>query len=212
MKISCYSVYTVWIKRLLDLLFSLTVLILLSPLFLIIGLAVYCVSPGGSIFYGHKRIGKNHKPFTCWKFRTMVPNAKERLQAILDNDPHLAQEFSQTHKLKKDPRIIKGLGHFLRRMSLDELPQFFNVLLGQMSVIGPRPITEGELIHYGKDAATLLSIRPGISGLWQISGRNDISYARRVSLDLFYIKHITLRLDISIFFKTFRVIILGQGY
>ncbi|WDI35358.1 sugar transferase [Entomospira entomophila] len=212
MKISSHSFYAVVAKRILDLLFSVSVILFLSPLFLIIGITLYCMSPRGGIFYGHQRIGKHHKLFTCWKFRTMIPNAKEKLQEILEKNPDMAKEFQETHKLKRDPRIIKGIGHFLRRTSLDELPQFFNVLLGQMSVIGPRPVTEAELVYYQDNVEVLLSIHPGITGLWQISGRNDISYEKRVSLDLLYVKTLKLSLDLKIFIKTFAVILRGKGY
>ncbi|NIZ18952.1 sugar transferase [Entomospira culicis] len=205
-------IYTAIFKRLFDLFFALLFLLLLSPLLILISVAIKIASGNAPIFYGHQRLGKNGVIFTCWKFRTMIPKAQEKLQDILQNDPTLAQEFNQTQKLKRDPRIIPGIGHFLRRSSMDELPQFFNVLKGQMSIIGPRPITPSELNHYGEHQALFLSVLPGITGLWQTSGRNNLSYQSRVNLDIYYIRHRSLWLDLNIVLKTLITIIKGSGY
>jgi exopolysaccharide production protein ExoY len=204
--------YPLIFKRLLDILFSALILLGLSPLLLLIMLLLKLHSLKDPIFYGHLRMGKSGKSFTCWKFRTMVANAEEQLQALLQADEQAAKEFEQTQKIKNDPRIIKGIGHFLRRSSMDELPQFFNVLQGHMSIIGPRPITSYELHHYGQGAETLLSAYPGITGLWQTSGRNDITYAQRVRLDLEYIEQLSFTLDCKIVLKTITTILKGSGY
>lgn len=142
----------------------------------------------------------------------MVPKADQALAGYLRANSHLKKEYARTFKLKQDPRIIKGVGRFLRNSSLDELPQFFNVLKGDMSVVGPRPITEPEIKKYGKHFKKLVSVRPGITGLWQISGRNDISYEQRVDLDMQYISHLSLRQDLLIGLKTIGVILLRKGY
>jgi exopolysaccharide production protein ExoY len=142
----------------------------------------------------------------------MIPLASEKLEILLKENPALASEFAKTQKLKNDPRIIKGIGKILRRTSMDELPQFFNVLIGQMSVIGPRPITASELAWYTDNADKLLSVLPGITGLWQTSGRNDTSYLNRVTLDCFYIDNVNFFLDLRIAFKTIFTIIQGSGY
>ncbi len=201
-----------FIKRVLDALFALFVLVVLSPLFILLVITVKLSSPQGSIFYAHQRLGKQGKPFACWKLRTMYPHADAKLQDYLNTHPHLKNEFEATHKLRSDPRIIKGVGHFLRATSLDELPQFFNVLLGQMSTIGPRPITADELPRYHPNEALFLSMTPGVSGLWQVSGRNDVSYEQRVKLDLSYIQNQSFKNDTIIFLKTFLVIIHRKGY
>lgn len=192
-------------KRLFDVLFSLTVLIVFSPVYLVLILLIALSSPG-PIFYVQKRVGRNFKPFGCIKFRTMVHNADEVLSEIMQTSPRLRQEFQANFKLKRDPRIT-WIGKFLRITSLDEFPQFLNVLKGDMSVVGPRPVITEELDRYGKYAEKAFSIRPGITGLWQVSGRNDIPYPRRVQIDVYYVNFRSLLMDLWIIFKTIGVIV-----
>jgi len=198
-------------KRIFDIVFSIVALVLLSPIFLIIAILIKIKSPNGPVFFKHQRIGKDGKFFRVYKFRTMVPDAEAKLKKMLDENPKIKEEFEKDFKLKDDPRIIKGIGNFLRESSLDELPQFFNVLLGNMSVVGPRPIVENEAIKYGKYIKKLLSIKPGVTGLWQVSGRNDINYDERIALDMEYIDNQSLWLDIKIIFKTIIVMIFKKG-
>lgn len=192
-------------KRLFDILFSLTVLIVFSPVYLFLMLLIALSSPG-PVFYVQKRMGRNFKPFGCIKFRTMVPNADEVLYEIMETSPRLRQEFRKNFKLKRDPRIT-WIGRFLRMTSLDEFPQFLNVLKGDMSVVGPRPVVYEELERYGRHAERVFSIRPGITGLWQVSGRNDIPYPRRVQIDIYYVNFRSFIMDLWIVFKTIGVII-----
>ncbi len=192
-------------KKFFDLLFSLFFLIFSLPLFLIISLFIK-LSSRGPIFYLQERIGKNNIPFRCIKFRTMYPEAKDILQNILMKDNNLKKEFEETHKLKNDPRITI-IGKLLRKTSLDELPQFINVLRGEMSIVGPRPIVKEEKKKYGRNLKKVLSISPGITGLWQVSGRNNLTYKKRVMLDLNYVSNYNLLLDIRILIRTFGVIL-----
>jgi lipopolysaccharide/colanic/teichoic acid biosynthesis glycosyltransferase len=200
------------IKNFFGPLMAFVVLVLALPFLLFIALAIKVCSPKGPVFYSQRRIGLGGKPFNCFKFRTMVPNAEAKLASYLAKNPHFEAEYRQFFKLKNDPRIIKGIGNFLRKTSLDELPQFINVLRGEMSVVGPRPIVNEEIVKYGDSYSTLISVKPGITGLWQVSGRNDISYTQRVALDMEYINNVTLCNDIKICFKTFKVMLLGRGY
>jgi lipopolysaccharide/colanic/teichoic acid biosynthesis glycosyltransferase len=193
------------LKRLFDIFFSLTVLVLFSPVYLLIALLIV-LSSSGSIFYVQERVGKNYKRFGCIKFRTMVPNADEMLLEMLRTSPHLRQEFEANFKLKYDPRIT-WIGHLLRITSLDEFPQFWNVLMGDMSVVGPRPLVVEELPKYGTHIDAILTIRPGITGLWQVSGRNDIPYPQRVRIDLYYANFRTFWLDLWIIIKTIGVVV-----
>jgi len=196
-------------KRLFDILFSLLVLILFSPVYLVLTLLI-ASSSQGPIFYIQERVGKNYKPFNCIKFRTMVSNADEVLIQMMETSPELRQEFETSFKLKHDPRITK-IGRFLRITSLDEFPQFWNVLKGDMSVVGPRPLVEEELPKYGAAIEQILTIRPGITGLWQVSGRNDIPYPRRVQIDLHYVKFGNLWLDLWIILKTVGVVVIPKN-
>ena len=196
-------------KRLFDIVFSVLVLIFFSPLYLILGIAIALDSPG-SIFYVQQRVGKDFQPFNCLKFRTMLDRADEMLDEIVAESPELQQEFDTNFKLKKDPRITP-IGHFLRLTSLDELPQFWNVLKGDMSVVGPRPLVPEELYKYGRRINTVLTIKPGITGLWQVSGRNDIPYPKRVQIDVYYATGRNWLLDIWIIFKTVGVVIFPKN-
>ncbi|MBE9006555.1 sugar transferase [Fortiea sp. LEGE XX443] len=198
-----------FVKRLFDIGFSLSVLILFFPLYLILALLI-ALSSEGPIFYVQERVGKNYKRFNCIKFRTMVSNADEILVQMMETSPQMRQEFESSFKLKHDPRITK-IGRFLRITSLDEFPQFWNVLKGDMSVVGPRPLVAEELPKYGNHIEQILTIRPGITGLWQVSGRNDIPYPRRVQIDLHYVKFRNLWLDLWIILKTIDVVIMPKN-
>ena len=193
------------IKNLFDLLFSLLFLVAFLPLFIVISLLIK-LSSRGPIFFQQKRIGKNNIPFKCIKFRTMYPEAKDILENLLMKDSLLKKEFEETHKIKNDPRVTT-IGKFLRKTSLDELPQFINVLRGEMSIIGPRPIVKDEKKKYGKNLKKVLLIKPGITGLWQVSGRNNLTYKRRVMLDLDYVENHNLLMDLRILLRTFGVIL-----
>jgi undecaprenyl-phosphate galactose phosphotransferase len=195
------------IKRLFDIAISAALLVLLSPLLLLL---TWKVSRGGPVLYGHQRIGHKGKPFICHKFRTMVPNADKVLDDVLSVSATFRMEWEKDHKLKRDPRVTP-IGTYLRRTSLDELPQLWNVLKGDMSLVGPRPIVESELARYGENAAYYLESRPGITGLWQISGRNDLDYSARVQLDSWYVRNWSLWNDIVILLRTFRVVLKRRG-
>lgn len=195
-------------KRLFDIAFSLFMLVAFSPVYLLLALLI-AISSEGPIFYIQERVGKNYKRFNCIKFRTMVSNADEILVQMMQTSPQLRQEFESNFKLKHDPRITL-IGRFLRITSLDEFPQFWNVLMGDMSVVGPRPLVEEELPKYGCHIEQILTIRPGITGLWQVSGRNDIPYPRRVQIDLHYVKFRTFWLDLWIVLKTVGVVVIPK--
>lgn len=192
-------------KRVFDIFFSLFVLIFFSPLYLILAILIAISSPG-PIFYVQQRVGKNFQLFNCIKFRTMIDKADQMLGTIIAESPQMQAEFADNFKLKQDPRITK-IGHFLRLTSLDEFPQFWNVLKGDMSVVGPRPLVPEELCRYGRRINTVLTIKPGITGLWQVSGRNDIPYPKRVQIDVYYATSRNWLLDIWVIFKTLGVVI-----
>jgi len=198
-------------KRFFDISFSLIILTLLCPVFALIGLLIKIKSPEGQVFFAHKRLGLDGKEFNCYKFRSMNPNAEKILEEWLNENPKIKEEFEIDFKLKNDPRLIKGLGDFLRKTSLDELPQFFNVLKGEMSVVGPRPIVKKEKIKYGNIINIFLAVKPGITGLWQISGRNDVTYQERIMMDIEYIKNQDFFMDIKIVFRTLLVMLNKQG-
>ena len=192
------------IKTIFDLLFSSIILVAGFPIFLIIA-SLIKLSSRGPIFYLQERIGKNKKTFNCIKFRTMHPEAEDILENLITNNEKLRKEFEETHKLKNDPRIT-NIGKFLRKTSLDEIPQFLNVIKMEMSIIGPRPIVKKEIQKYGKSYIKVISIKPGITGLWQVSGRNNLSYKRRVILDCLYVDNMSPLLDLRIIIRTFGVI------
>lgn len=196
------------IKRTFDIFGSLAILILLSPVLLI--LAFKISRDGGSPIYGHERIGHNGKKFKCLKFRSMVLNSKEVLEEILRTNEDARKEWATDFKLKNDPRITK-IGSFIRKTSLDELPQLWNVLIGEMSLVGPRPVVEEELCRYAGDVDYYLMAKPGMTGLWQVSGRNDIDYDTRVYFDAWYVKNWALWNDIAILFKTIGVVLKRDG-
>ena len=193
------GLYSRFGKRAFDLAFALLLLPVLAPV--ILCLWILARRDGGPGFFGHTRVGRDGKPFKCWKVRSMVADAEARLQAHLDADPAAAAEWERDHKLANDPRISR-LGHVLRKTSLDELPQIWNVLKGEMSFVGPRPIVTRELAKYGSSAAAYLAQKPGITGLWQVSGRNGISYDERVALDVAYLTRRSFPADMKIIAKT----------
>lgn len=195
-------------KRSFDILASAALLCLLAPLF---GAAWLCGRVSGvPAFYGHERIGRFGRPFTCYKFRTMVPDADAVLTRLLATDPVARKEWENGFKLKNDPRITR-FGSVLRRTSMDELPQIWNVFRGDMSLVGPRPVVEAELDHYGKQAMVYLSVRPGITGLWQVGGRSDAHYEKRVVLDRNYVRNWSVAGDLGILWRTVKVVLSRVG-
>ena len=193
------------LKRTGDIVFSLAVLGLGSPVLLVLAALVKLSSPG-PVFYVQRRVGRGYQRFGCIKFRTMRPDADAVLAKVLAEDSTLRSEFERDFKLQRDPRITP-VGRFLRRSSLDELPQFLNVLRGEMSVVGPRPIVDQELSRYGDYMDEVASVRPGLTGLWQVSGRNNLSYKKRVKLDLAYARGRSFNLDLAIILRTFGVLL-----
>jgi Undecaprenyl-phosphate galactose phosphotransferase WbaP len=196
-------------KRTMDL----VVVSLASPtvvlIILLLGILVRLESPG-PVFYGHRRIGRDRSNFLTWKIRTMQLNADELLQQALANDEALREEWSRDRKLRRDPRITR-VGRFLRQTSLDELPQFWNVLRGEMSLVGPRPIVEDEIASYGQNFALYCRVTPGLTGLWQVSGRSTVSSSTRVRLDSYYVRNWSPWLDLHILLRTAKVVLTGQG-
>ncbi|MBW4053739.1 MAG: sugar transferase [Proteobacteria bacterium] len=196
------------VKRVLDVAGAIVLAAVFAPLILAIVLLMR--REGGPIMYKHRRIGRHGKVFDCLKFRTMVPNAEQVLRQLLETDPGIEAEWLRDHKLRCDPRVTP-LGRFLRRTSLDELPQLWNVLRGEMSLVGPRPVVRDELLRYGRNVRAYLSAKPGITGLWQIKGRNDTDYRRRVVLDTYYVRNRNLALDLYILLRTTGVVLGGSG-
>jgi Undecaprenyl-phosphate galactose phosphotransferase WbaP len=183
--------------------------LVLMPVFLLIALIVKLSSPG-PVLYGHKRLGKDGKHFTAYKFRSMVSDSEEKLKELLDSDPEARKEWETSHKLKDDPRVTK-IGNILRRTSFDEFPQLVNILKGEMSLVGPRPIVDDEVKKYGEDFNRIFSVKPGLTGLWQVSGRSDTDYNDRVSFDTYYLQSWSVWLDVWVLLKTFGVVIKGKG-
>ena len=196
------------LKTVIDVTAAAILLILASPIFLLV--ALMNIGSDGPIFFAHRRIGTGGKPFYCLKFRTMVVHGDQILKEALERDPALAAEWHATQKLKNDPRVTT-IGKFLRKTSLDELPQLINVLLRQMSLVGPRPIVESEVRFYGEDIAHYYNTRPGVTGLWQVSGRSNTSYTRRVQLDVWYVNNWTVWLDIAVLLKTLPAVLGRTG-
>lgn len=195
-------------KRVFDIIGSASIIVLLSP---VLAILAYLVSKdGGAAIYGHERVGQNGKKFKCLKFRSMVVNSQEVLQGLLENNAEARAEWAKDFKLKDDPRIT-AVGKFIRKTSLDELPQLFNVIKGEMSLVGPRPIIEKELERYAGDVDYYLMAKPGMTGLWQVSGRNDVDYETRVYFDAWYVKNWSMWNDIAILFKTIGVVVKRDG-
>jgi lipopolysaccharide/colanic/teichoic acid biosynthesis glycosyltransferase len=195
-------------KRTFDVLGACIAVVVFSPFLLLI--VFFLIASGESPFFRHRRVGRGGVLFDCLKFRTMVTDADRVLEDLLNCDGQFKEEWLRGHKLKYDPRVTR-IGRLLRRTSLDELPQLWNVLRGEMSLVGPRPVVPEELWHYGRKKNTLLSARPGITGLWQVSGRNNTDYPRRVALDIFYVRSRSLVLDLYILVKTFSVVCTASG-
>jgi Undecaprenyl-phosphate galactose phosphotransferase WbaP len=196
-------------KRALDLFLGSLLFLLLAPLLLVLYLCVKCTSPG-PVFYGQPRLGRNGKVFRAWKFRSMVNNADKILEQHLQANPILRAEWLKDHKLKNDPRITR-IGKVLRKTSLDELPQLWNVLRGEMSFVGPRPIVEAEIEKYGLRYDFYKKVTPGITGLWQISGRNNTTYQERVELDRYYVQNWSVWNDLYIMFRTVKTVLCSEG-
>ncbi len=195
--------------RVLEVIIALAAVIVLAPVLLLIALVVWA-QDGGSPIFVHQRLGFGGVLFPCLKFRSMVVDSQARLADLLASNPEAAAEWARDQKLRNDPRITK-LGQWLRKTSLDELPQLFNVLAGQMSLVGPRPIVESEVWRYGRYFQHYCSVRPGITGLWQVSGRNDLSYRRRVVLDTVYARTRSLAVDLAIMLRTVPAMLSGRG-
>lgn len=197
------------VKRSLDLAFVLAGGVAALPLVVIVAALIKLTSPG-PVFYGQRRYGRGGGPFIAWKFRSMVANASQVLEEHLQSDPSLREEWTLTQKLKRDPRITR-FGRLLRHTSLDELPQLWNILIGEMSLVGPRPIIASEIARYGRDFALYKKVRPGLTGMWQVSGRNLLSYEQRIGFDLYYVRNWSIWLDLHILARTVKTVLRGDG-
>jgi exopolysaccharide production protein ExoY len=193
------------LKRIMDVAIALVAIVVLAPFMFAIA-ALIRLWTGGPAIFAQQRIGFDGSTFTCYKFRTMVLNAEEVLDKYLAANPSAAKEWRETRKLRNDPRV-GCIGNVLRKSSLDELPQLLNVLRGEMSIVGPRPIVPGELVCYGRHAASCFKARPGLTGMWQVSGRNSVSYSTRVALDRYYVRNWSVWLDVKILIKTVRAVL-----
>lgn len=203
------ELYANYFKRALDIALS----ILLLPIALPLLAFIYClikIDSNGPVLFKSERVGKDGKIFNIYKVRTMVVNAEEKLTELLKSDPHLKREWEIDHKLRNDPRVTR-IGKFIRTLSLDELPQLWNVIKGEMSFVGPRPIVEAEVPKYGNHFRIYKSVKPGITGLWQVSGRNDISYEARVNFDRHYVEKMSFAQDLLIIGKTIPVALSKKG-
>ena len=196
-------------KCILDISLAMIAFVLLSPLFVLLPIIIKLTSKG-PVFYRQNRLGKSGRPIRVWKFRSMYEDADDRLAKLLETDPEAADEWSRNFKLRHDPRITP-FGRFLRKTSMDELPQLFNVFVGDMALIGPRPIVGGEISHYGDSYRIFSSVKPGITGLWQVSGRSDTDYAKRVALDRYYVLNWSLWMDIWILVRTVYAVLFMRG-
>lgn len=197
-------------KNISDFTLSLMMFPFLIPVMLFIAYKIKRDNPNQSILFKQKRLGKKGKPFSCYKFQTMYENSDEMLEAYVKEHPDELDYYDRYHKYKNDPRVTK-VGHFLRRTSLDELPQIFNVFRGDMSFIGPRPYMLNEKEKIGRETQTILSVKPGITGLWQVSGRSDVDFYSRIELDVWYIRNWNLWMDLVILFKTIKTVLLKDG-
>jgi lipopolysaccharide/colanic/teichoic acid biosynthesis glycosyltransferase len=192
-----------------DFALALCCLMMLSPLFVVIAVVIK-LQDGGPILFTQNRLGKQGRLFRCHKFRSMRTGAERELAAVLAADPGLRREWEACHKLQEDPRVT-AFGRFLRRSSLDELPQLFNVLRGEMSLVGPRPIVEAEIDRYGRWYRYYIAVRPGLTGIWQVSGRNDTTYRQRVAMDRLYVRSCSFRSYFLILYKTVPAILTRRG-
>ena len=196
-------------KRVLDVLLALSLLAFTAPLLAVIALSIKA-QDGGPVLFRHTRCGLGGRSFSLWKFRTMRVDAAERLAALLEDDPHAEAEWVRTRKLRRDPRVTR-LGRFLRRSSLDEMPQLVNILRGDMSIVGPRPVMAEELARYGAAVPLMHAARPGVTGLWQVSGRNDLDFETRVRLDAAYVRGWSFLGDVVILARTVPVVLTARG-
>ena len=196
-------------KRAFDLTLTIIGGLMISPFLLMIALAV-AIDNRGHVIFAHKRVGAAGKKFPCYKFQTMIPDAEAKLKEYLAANPEARREWEETFKLTNDPRVTK-LGNFLRRTSLDELPQLWNVLRGEMSLVGPRPIVQAEIVRYGKNIREYYMVLPGITGMWQVSGRSDTTYPERVAMDTWYVRNWSVWIDIMYLFKTVKAVFKGKG-
>ena len=192
-----------------DVTLAFLLMVALSPVMMLLGLAIWA-RDGHSPIYGHRRYGKDGRTFLCYKFRSMAPDSDARLARLLASDPVARAEWHRDHKLRNDPRIT-AIGRIIRKTSLDELPQFVNILRGEMSLVGPRPIVAAEVARYGRRYVDYCSMLPGITGIWQISGRNDTGYRRRVAMDSMMARQMSPRLYARILAGTARTVITGHG-
>ena len=197
------------VQSLFDKSFAFLALLFFAPFIVLISIVIL-LTEGRPIFFAHKRVGPNGRSFDCMKFRTMATDADAQLEKLLASDPAARAQWAANQKLENDPRV-SCVGEFFRKTSLDELPQFWNVLKGDMAIVGPRPIVEAELAHYGKNVKEYLSVRPGITGLWQVSGRSNTSYTERVAMDVKYVRDRTFFTDIGIILKTVKVMVTVDG-
>lgn len=198
------------IKRIFDIVFSLLTMVIIIPVSIIVMILIMIESPGAAPIFKHYRVGRGGTLFPCYKFRSMVPNAQEKLQEYLKNNPEAKIEWDKYFKLKNDPRITK-IGKIIRKTSIDELPQFINVLKGEMSWVGPRPIIKDEIHYYGKYIKDYYAVLPGITGMWQVSGRSEIGYKDRVSLDVWYVRNWSIWIDITLILKTIKIVLFRKG-
>lgn len=202
-----------WSNRAIKFIFDIVVTavgtVLISPIFLALCICV-AIDNKGRVIFAHQRVGRNGKLFPCYKFQTMIPNAQQALKEYLNNNPKARKEWETNFKLSDDPRITK-LGAVLRKTSLDELPQIFNVLKGEMSLVGPRPVVQAELEKYGDNKQEYLMVRPGITGMWQVSGRSDTTYEERVAMDTWYVRNWSLWIDFEYLYRTFAAVISRKG-
>ncbi len=197
------------LKRVFDLALAIPFAIIIAPFLLTIFALLKILDPG-PVFFVQRRCGHNGRTFDCYKFRTMRTDASKRLQALLDNDPTAAAEWATFQKLRNDPRVTL-IGRILRKSSLDELPQLFNILRGDMSIVGPRPITSGEIYRYGPMFGYYSAVRPGVVGMWQVSGRNSLTYEQRVAMDVDYVETWSIWKDLKIVFKAIPVVLFAKG-
>lgn len=195
-----------YIKRFMDVILATIALVVLSPIFLIIAIAIKIESKG-PVFFKHTRIGKNGKIIKLYKFRSMVINAEELIKSFT---PEQMKEYKENYKLTNDPRITK-IGKFLRKTSLDELPQLLNIIKGDLSIIGPRPVVTDELKKYGANTEKFLSVTPGLTGYWAANGRSCTTYKQRMQMELYYIDNLSLKMDVKVFFKTIEAVIKREG-
>lgn len=196
-------------KRAFDLTAAVLLLVIFAPAILFLA-ALVALLDGGKPFISLRRVGRDGRHFPCWKIRTMVVDAEARLKQLLAEDPEAAEEWARDQKLSNDPRVT-WLGKVLRSTSLDELPQLWNVLRGEMSLVGPRPVTDAEMVRYGDASASYVSVRPGVTGLWQVQGRNSVSYDERVRLDVEYVSRLSFMSDLSILVRTVGAVLNRTG-